>query len=58
MGPLLRAGYSSKDPQEKKIDLYEANTILNMIDKEKLKVILEPSNLLKLGYSLDDLTIS
>ena len=21
MGPLLRAGYSSKDPQEKKIDL-------------------------------------
>jgi aspartate ammonia-lyase len=41
--------------KEKKINIFEANDILKMIDDTKLKSILEPGNLLKLGFSLDDL---
>jgi aspartate ammonia-lyase len=41
--------------KEKKIDIFEANEILRLIDANKLKSILEPGNLLKLGFSLDDL---
>jgi aspartate ammonia-lyase len=39
----------------KKINIFEANDILKLIDETKLKSILEPGNLLKLGFSLDDL---
>jgi aspartate ammonia-lyase len=41
--------------KERKIDIFEANSILKIIDELKLKSILEPGNLLKLGFSLDDL---
>jgi aspartate ammonia-lyase len=41
--------------KEKKIDIFEANKILNVIDESSLKMILQPGNLLKLGFSLDDL---
>jgi aspartate ammonia-lyase len=41
--------------KEKKIDIFEANAVLKLIDENKLKSILEPGNLLKLGFSLDDL---
>jgi aspartate ammonia-lyase len=41
--------------KEKKINIFEANSILKLIDENKLKSILEPGNLLKLGFSLDDL---
>jgi aspartate ammonia-lyase len=41
--------------KEKKIDIFEANSILKLIDATKLKTILQPGNLLKLGFSLDDL---
>jgi aspartate ammonia-lyase len=41
--------------KEKKISIFEANGILKLIDETKLKSILEPGNLLKLGFSLDDL---
>ncbi len=41
--------------KEKKIDIFEANRILKLIDETKLKSILEPGNLLKLGFSLDEL---
>jgi aspartate ammonia-lyase len=37
------------------IDIFEANTILKVIDEEKLGIILRPGNLLKLGFSLNDL---
>lgn len=37
------------------IDIFEANTILRVIDDEKLRTILKPGNLLKLGFSIDDL---
>jgi aspartate ammonia-lyase len=39
----------------KDIDIFEANTILKVISDEKLRIILSPGNLLKLGFSLDDL---
>lgn len=41
--------------KEKKIDIFEANEFLKIIDPEKLKSILEPGNLLKLGFSIEDL---
>ena len=41
--------------KEMKINIFEANSILKLIDENKLKSILEPGNLLKLGFSLDDL---
>jgi len=41
--------------KEKKINIFEANQILKLVEETKLKSILEPGNLLKLGFSLDDL---
>ena len=41
--------------KEKNISIFEANSILKLIDESKLKSVLEPGNLLKLGFSLDDL---
>lgn len=41
--------------KDKKINIFEANSILKLIDETKLESILEPGNLLKLGFSLDDL---
>jgi aspartate ammonia-lyase len=38
-----------------RISIFEANKILKVIDETKLKSLLEPGNLLKLGFSLDDL---
>jgi aspartate ammonia-lyase len=42
--------------KEKQIDIFEANRILKAIDESKLKTILLPGNLMKLGFTLDDLT--
>jgi len=41
--------------KEQKINVLEANKIIQVIDPEKLEKILQPGNLLKLGFSLDDL---
>ena len=41
--------------KEKKLNIFEANSILQVTDEEKLNIILTPGNLLKLGFSLDDL---
>ena len=41
--------------KERQLDIFEANRILEAIDESKLKTILQPGNLLKLGFSLDDL---
>jgi aspartate ammonia-lyase len=41
--------------KKNKIDIFEANRILKAIDEAKLRTILKPGNLLKLGFSLDDL---
>jgi aspartate ammonia-lyase len=41
--------------KDKKINIFEANSELNIFDDTKLKTILQSGNLLKLGFSLDDL---
>jgi aspartate ammonia-lyase len=41
--------------KEKNIDISAANSILGVIDEETLKKLLEPGNLLKLGFSLDEM---
>lgn len=41
--------------KEKSINIFEANKILRYVPEEKLNAILSPGNLLKLGFSLDDL---
>lgn len=41
--------------KEKGIDIFESNAVLGTVDPEKLSSILEPGNLLKLGFSLDDI---
>ncbi len=43
--------------KEKKVDIFEANNTIKAIDPSKLETILKPGNLLKLGFSLDDLEI-
>ncbi|MFO7622186.1 MAG: lyase family protein [Bacteroidales bacterium] len=40
--------------KEKNHDIFEANRILKIIDEERLRDIIKPGNLLKLGFSLDD----
>jgi aspartate ammonia-lyase len=41
--------------KDKKVTIFEATSELNILSEEKIRNILEPSNLLRLGYSLDDL---
>jgi aspartate ammonia-lyase len=43
--------------KEKKINIFEANALLNVIDEKKLERLLQPANLMKLGFSLEDFTI-
>jgi aspartate ammonia-lyase len=52
-----KAAELAKLMKVKKIDIFDANNILKYIDDQKLKIILQPGNLLKLGFSLDDLEI-
>jgi hypothetical protein len=41
--------------KEKKMTIFEANTLVKAIDEKRLAELLKPSNLLKLGFSLEDL---
>ena len=41
--------------KERKIDIFKANSILKAVDETKLKSILQPGNLLKLGFTIDDI---
>jgi aspartate ammonia-lyase len=41
--------------KEKNISVFEANQKLKLIDENRLKTLLEPHNLLKLGFSVNDL---
>ncbi len=41
--------------KEKGIDIFESNNQIGAIDSERLSTILKPGNLLKLGFSLDEL---
>ena len=37
-------------------DIYTANEKLQLVDSEKIKQILSPQNLLKMGFTLKDIT--
>jgi aspartate ammonia-lyase len=50
-----KAAELAKLMKDRRIDIFEANTFLNLIDREKLKSVLQPGNLLKQGFSLDDI---
>jgi aspartate ammonia-lyase len=50
-----KAAELAKLMKEKKLDVFEASRILKAIDPSKLVTILKPGNLLKLGFSLEDL---
>jgi aspartate ammonia-lyase len=41
--------------KEQEIDIFEANNILKVLPEAKLRTILQPGNLLKLGFSLEDI---
>lgn len=41
--------------KEKNCDIFEANRILGIVDEIRLNKLLQPVNLIKLGYSLEDL---
>jgi len=51
-----KAGELAKLMKDSKIDIFKAESLIHLVGEKKLKTILEPSNLLKLGFSLDDLT--
>ena len=50
-----KASEMAKLMKEKSIDIFEANKFLGHIDESKLRNLLLPGNLLKLGFSIDDL---
>jgi len=45
----------AKEMKISKTDIYTANKKLQVINPEKLQKLLEPQNLLKLGFSIKDL---
>ncbi|MDP4268096.1 MAG: lyase family protein [Bacteroidota bacterium] len=51
-----KAALLAKEIKKNNTDIFQANRKLQLIDEEKLKTILQPQNLLKLGYSINDLT--
>jgi aspartate ammonia-lyase len=52
-----KAGELAKSMKSEGWDIFAANKELKLIRNEKLKEILKPENLLKLGYTLEDLGI-
>lgn len=50
-----KAGELAKLMKSKGLDIFHANRELDLLPEQKLRQILKPDNLLKLGYSLNDL---
>ncbi len=50
-----KAAIIANEMRQSKIDIFEANAKLKLIDKERLQEIIKPENLLKLGYSLREI---
>lgn len=50
-----KAGELAKEMKQKDISIFEANQNLALMEENKLRDILEPHNLLKLGFSMNDL---
>jgi aspartate ammonia-lyase len=58
LSPLIgyrKAVLLSKEMKSAGCDVFEANKTLKLIDEEKLKNVLKPENLLKTGFTLNDL---
>lgn len=58
LSPLIgyrKALLLAKEMKTSGCDIFEANKKLNLIDEEKLKNVLKPENLLKTGFTLNDL---
>jgi len=58
LSPIIgyqKAALLSKEMKLSGCDVFQANENLNFIDSEKLKNILKPENLLKTGFTLNDL---
>ena len=51
-----KAAGLAKEMKKFNIDIFEANNKLKLIDNTKLKQILLPQNLLKMGFTLNDIT--
>jgi aspartate ammonia-lyase len=52
-----KAAEMAKLMKDNKIDIFEANAVLKYLDESKLRTILDPGNLMKLGFSIDDLEV-
>ncbi len=39
---------------DKNLDVFDANRMLSLMDEEKLRALLNPHNLIKLGFSIKD----
>ena len=50
-----KASEISKLMKKDSINIFEANAVLKLVDEAKLKEILKPENLLKTGYSINDI---
>ncbi|HPV56896.1 MAG TPA: hypothetical protein PKW61_07200, partial [Tenuifilaceae bacterium] len=50
-----KAAIIANEMRQSKIDIFEANANLKLIDEERLQEIIKPENLLKLGYSLREI---
>lgn len=50
-----KAAELAKEMKNNKLNVFEANQKLNLIDKEKLKILLTADNLLKTGFSIDEI---
>lgn len=50
-----KAAELAHEMKSKKMTVFEANRNLKLVEEDKLKSLLEPGNLLKLGFSLSDL---
>jgi aspartate ammonia-lyase len=50
-----KAAELAKEMKTSGLDIFQANEKLQMINTEKLKKILQPQNLLKMGFTVNDL---
>ena len=50
-----RAADLAKTMKQEQIDVFEANRKLEYLEEERLKALLEPANLLKMGFRIDEL---
>lgn len=51
-----KAAELAKEMKENSLDIFEANKKLKMISQKKLQDIMAPQNLLKMGFTLDDIS--